>query len=59
LRDLVSFTSNDVDDLARKLEQLLALKPSAHNSLSDAVRRAAVKHWSWERTAATILNELD
>ena len=54
--ELAGFATGDVDDLARKLGAILALAPADHRRLSDAARRAAVSHWSWERIAALILS---
>ena len=55
-RPLASFTSGDVDDLARKLAALLALSPADRQALSEGARRAAVKLWSWENVAALLLS---
>ena len=55
LRDLASFENGDVDELARKLERLLALAPPDHAALRAAARRAAVARWSWEHVADAIL----
>jgi glycosyltransferase involved in cell wall biosynthesis len=55
-RDLVSFVSGDVDDLAAKVEAILALPPQERALLSAAARRAVEARWSWERVAALILS---
>jgi glycosyltransferase involved in cell wall biosynthesis len=55
-RALASFERGNADDLAEKLAALLALPHAERGLLSDAARRAAVRHWSWERIAALILS---
>jgi glycosyltransferase involved in cell wall biosynthesis len=55
-RELVSFASGDVDDLAAKLAALLALPRPEWERLSAAARRAAVERWSWEHIAALLLS---
>jgi glycosyltransferase involved in cell wall biosynthesis len=55
-RELASFSSGDVDDLARKLAALLALSPTNRQALSEGARRAAVTLWSWENVAALLLS---
>ncbi|MDQ3889707.1 MAG: glycosyltransferase family 4 protein [Actinomycetota bacterium] len=55
-RELASFATGNADDLAAKLDCILALPERDWRSLSEAARRAAVKLWSWERTAALILS---
>ena len=55
-RSLASFTSGDADDLARKLDAILALREPEWRRLSEAARRAVVARWSWERIAASILS---
>jgi glycosyltransferase involved in cell wall biosynthesis len=54
-RDLASFVSGDEDDLADKLQRLLALSPRARAELGRAARRAAEKRWSWEGVAGRLL----
>jgi glycosyltransferase involved in cell wall biosynthesis len=54
-RALTSFETGDVEDLAAKLERLLALTPADRRTLRDAARRAVVERWSWERVAARLL----
>ncbi|HVM17957.1 MAG TPA: glycosyltransferase family 4 protein, partial [Gaiellaceae bacterium] len=46
-RDLASFTTGDVDELAAKLERLLALPPAERRRLGEAARRTTVERWSW------------
>lgn len=55
-RGLASFERGSVDDLAAKLQALLALPAAERSRLSAAARRAAEAHWSWERIAALILS---
>ena len=55
-RDLASFASGDADDLAAKLEAILALPREEWQLLSAAARRAAVGRWSWEHVAALLLS---
>jgi glycosyltransferase involved in cell wall biosynthesis len=54
-RALTSFEAGNVEDLAAKLERLLALPPAERRKLRDAARRAVVERWSWERVAARLL----
>lgn len=55
-RALASFTSGDADDLARKLEAILALPDQEWRRLSEGARRVVVERWSWERIAGSILS---
>jgi glycosyltransferase involved in cell wall biosynthesis len=55
-RMLASFERGNVEDLAAKLEAILALPRTGWTTLSEAARRAAVFRWSWERIAALILS---
>jgi glycosyltransferase involved in cell wall biosynthesis len=55
-RALASFERGNVDDLAAKLQALLALPAEEHARLAAAARRAAETQWSWERIAALILS---
>ena len=55
-RDLASFVSGDVADLALKLRRILALPAEEWAQLSAAARRAAVEYWAWERVAALLLS---
>jgi len=55
LRDLASFTSDDVDDLRAKLVRLLELAAADHSAIREAARRAAVERWSWTSVADRLL----
>jgi glycosyltransferase involved in cell wall biosynthesis len=55
LRHLAAFESGNVDDLRRKLEELLALPAAERVALGAAARRAVVERWSWQRVAAQLL----
>ena len=55
-RSLASFERGDVHDLTETLRALLDLPASERRRLGEAARRAAVRHWSWERIAALILS---
>ena len=55
-RNLASFTNGDVDELAAKLEAILALPAEERGVLGAAARRAAESLWSWERIATLILS---
>jgi glycosyltransferase involved in cell wall biosynthesis len=52
---LASFRPGDVDDLTAKLRALLTLDPGERARLRAAARKAAMKHWSWERVGAALL----
>jgi glycosyltransferase involved in cell wall biosynthesis len=54
-RHLASFANGDVDDLAAKLNELLALPPATRAELGAAARRAAVDRWSWTSVATRLL----
>jgi glycosyltransferase involved in cell wall biosynthesis len=54
-RGLASFESGDAQDLASKLERLLALPPADRRRLRAAARRAVVERWSWESVSARLL----
>jgi glycosyltransferase involved in cell wall biosynthesis len=56
LRELASFVRADAGDLRRKLEKILGLPEDQWLELAAAARRAAVKHWSWERVATLLLS---
>jgi glycosyltransferase involved in cell wall biosynthesis len=56
LRELASFVRGDAADLRQKLERILGLSEEDWAELSAAARRAAVKHWSWERVASLLLS---
>jgi glycosyltransferase involved in cell wall biosynthesis len=55
-RDLASFAPGDVDDLASKLQAVIALPGEERQLLSAAARRAAVARWSWDRVASLLLS---
>jgi glycosyltransferase involved in cell wall biosynthesis len=55
-RELASFESGSADDLAEKLQAILALPESERRRLGEAARRAVVERWSWERIADLILS---
>jgi glycosyltransferase involved in cell wall biosynthesis len=55
-RGLASFVSGDADDLAAKLDALLALPRADWAELAAAARRAAVRRWSWEQIAALLVS---
>ncbi len=57
-RHLAAFRGGDVDDLAARLHELLALPQPQRRLLSAAARRAAVTLWSWDHVAAQILDAL-
>jgi glycosyltransferase involved in cell wall biosynthesis len=54
-RDLASFKTGDTQDLADKLDRLLALPDRERAELSAAARRAAVERWSWTSVANRLL----
>jgi glycosyltransferase involved in cell wall biosynthesis len=56
LRHLTSFTPGDVDDLAAKLEELVALPAAQREALGAAARRVVVERWSWSSVAARLLS---
>jgi len=53
-RHLASFETGDVDDLAQKLGELVALPRPQWQAISAAARGAVERHWSWEHVAAGI-----
>jgi glycosyltransferase involved in cell wall biosynthesis len=55
LRHLASFESGSVDDLRRKLGELLSLSPADRDELRAAARRAVEARWSWTTVAARLL----
>jgi glycosyltransferase involved in cell wall biosynthesis len=57
-RRLASFTTNDVDDLRRKLAALLALEPAERRELGLRAREAVVERWSWVGVAQRLLGPL-
>jgi glycosyltransferase involved in cell wall biosynthesis len=56
LRQLAGFESGSVDDLRRKLAQLLALAPADRDALRAAARRAVEARWSWTVIARRLLD---
>ena len=55
LQHLAAFTSNDADDLARRLEELLTLPPANRAALRSAARAAVVERWSWAGVSRRLL----
>jgi glycosyltransferase involved in cell wall biosynthesis len=55
-RHLVSFETGDVQDLAAKLAELLALSPEARAELGEAARRAVLERWSWTSVSRRLLS---
>ena len=54
-RHLASFESGDSADLARKLNEILALPRVDHDELKRAARQAVADRWSWASVAARLL----
>jgi glycosyltransferase involved in cell wall biosynthesis len=54
-RHLASFEPGDAADLARKLNELLALSPADRDELRRAGRKAVVDRWSWASVAQRLL----
>ncbi len=54
-RHLASFETGDAADLARKLNEVLALSPAEHDVLRQSARQAVVDRWSWARIARRLL----
>jgi glycosyltransferase involved in cell wall biosynthesis len=55
LRHLASFATGDAADLARKLDELLALPAVERGELREAARRAVIERWSWTSVARRLL----
>ena len=55
LRHLASFETGDATELARKLNELLALPASDRAALSEAARRATLERWSWAGVSRRLL----
>jgi glycosyltransferase involved in cell wall biosynthesis len=55
LRHLAAFTTGDAAELARKLNELLALPAADRAALAAAARRATVARWSWASVAERLL----
>jgi glycosyltransferase involved in cell wall biosynthesis len=56
LRHLAAFESGSVDELRRKLAELLALSPHDRDALRVAARRAVEARWSWAGVARRLLD---
>src|SRR6185436_2358698 len=54
-RHLASFETGDATDLARKLNEVLALSPAEHDVLRRSARQAVVDRWSWASIARRLL----
>jgi glycosyltransferase involved in cell wall biosynthesis len=59
LRPLASFTTGDAAELARKLNELLALTEEDRAAVRAAARAAAVERWSWAGVARRLLEPFD
>jgi glycosyltransferase involved in cell wall biosynthesis len=55
-RELASFRRADEADLREKLRRILGLPREDWEELSAGARRAAVRHWSWERVASLLVS---
>lgn len=55
LRHLASFETGNAVDLARKLNEILALSRADHDELRAAGRRTVVERWSWASVAQRLL----
>ncbi len=55
LRHLTSFESGSVDDLARKLDELLSLPTADRAAVRAAARAAVLEHWSWAGVSRRLL----
>jgi glycosyltransferase involved in cell wall biosynthesis len=53
-RHLASFEPGSSADLARKLNEILALSRADHDELKRAARQAVVDRWSWATVAARL-----
>jgi glycosyltransferase involved in cell wall biosynthesis len=54
-RHLASFETGNAADLARKLNELVALAPADRDELRRAGRKAVVDRWSWASVAQRLL----
>jgi glycosyltransferase involved in cell wall biosynthesis len=54
-KHLASFETGDAQDLARKVNDLLALPPADREALREAARRAVVERWSWGSVGARLI----
>jgi glycosyltransferase involved in cell wall biosynthesis len=59
LRRLAGFTTGDAAELARKLNELLALPDDDRAAVRAAARAAAVERWSWAGVARRLLEPFD
>jgi glycosyltransferase involved in cell wall biosynthesis len=57
LRRLAGFASGDAANLARKLNELIALPAADREELVRAARRTVVDRWSWASVAAQLLED--
>jgi glycosyltransferase involved in cell wall biosynthesis len=55
LRHLAAFESGSIDDLRRKLAELLSLPQDEREALRAAARRAVEARWSWTSVAERLL----
>ena len=55
LAHLAAFATGDAQELARKLNELLALPAADREALREAARRATVARWSWAGVAGRLL----
>jgi glycosyltransferase involved in cell wall biosynthesis len=55
LRHLAGFETGNVEELAEKLRELLALPADVRAALGAAARRAVVERWSWTTVATRLL----
>jgi glycosyltransferase involved in cell wall biosynthesis len=58
-RHLASFETGDAVDLARKLNELLALSPADRDEVRHAARKAVVERWSWASVAQRLLDPIE
>jgi glycosyltransferase involved in cell wall biosynthesis len=58
-RHLTGFTPGDQDELTAKLTELVLLPRGEWEQISAAARRAAVRQWSWEGIARSILDVME
>jgi glycosyltransferase involved in cell wall biosynthesis len=58
-RHLASFATGDAQELAAKLNELLALPAETRKALGAAARRAAIERWSWTSVAARLLEPFE
>jgi glycosyltransferase involved in cell wall biosynthesis len=58
-RHLASFENGNVDELASKLGELLALPAEVRAGLGAAARRAAIERWSWTSVSDRLLKPFE